>query len=42
MSEGEKVETEPSQSSCPAYDELLEVMERATARLNFAAELIFF
>ncbi len=34
MSEGEKVETEPSQSSCPAYDELLEVMERATARLD--------
>ncbi len=24
----------PSQSSCPAYDELLEVMEHATARLN--------
>ncbi len=36
MSEGEEVETEPSQSSCPAYDELLEVMERATARLDFA------
>ncbi len=34
MSEGEKVETEPSQSSCPAYDELLEVMERATMRLD--------
>ncbi len=34
MSEGEEVETEPVQSSCPAYDELLEVMERATARLN--------
>ncbi len=34
MSEGEEVETEPSQSSCPAYDELLEVMERATARLD--------
>ncbi len=27
MFEGEEVETEPSQSSCPAYDELLEVME---------------
>ncbi len=27
MSEGEEVETEPSQSSCPAYDEFLEVME---------------
>ncbi len=25
--EGEEVETEPFQSSCPAYDELLEVME---------------
>ncbi len=34
MSEGEEVETEPSHSSCPAYDELLEVMERATARLD--------
>ncbi len=34
MSEGEEVETEPSQSSCPAYDELLEVMECATARLD--------
>ncbi len=28
MFEGEEVETEPSRSSCPAYDELLEVMER--------------
>ncbi len=34
MSEGEEVETEPSQTSCPAYDELLEVMECATARLD--------
>ncbi len=34
MSEGDEVETEPSQSSCPAYDELLEVMECATARLD--------
>ncbi len=34
MSEGEEVETEHSQSSCPAYDELLEVMKRATARLD--------
>ncbi len=34
MSEGEEVETEPSHSFCPAYDELLEVMERATARLD--------
>ncbi len=34
MSEGEEVETEPSQSYCPAYDKLLEVMERATARLD--------
>ncbi len=28
MFEGEEVETEPCQSSCPAYEELLEVMER--------------
>ncbi len=28
MFEGEEVETELSQSSSPAYDELLEVMER--------------
>ncbi len=34
MSEGEAVETESSHSSCSAYDELLEVMERATARLD--------
>ncbi len=34
MSEGGKVETEPAQSSCPAYDELLEVIERAMARLD--------
>ncbi len=34
MSEGEEAEAEPAQSSCPAYDELLEVMERATARLD--------
>ncbi|XP_016085022.1 serine/threonine-protein kinase WNK2-like [Sinocyclocheilus grahami] len=32
--EDEKVETESSQSSCPMYDELLEVMDRATARLD--------
>ncbi len=31
MSKGE--EAEPAQSSCPAYNELLEIMERATARL---------
>ncbi len=31
MSKGK--EAEPAQSSCPAYDELLEVMERTTARL---------
>ncbi len=30
----EEVETEPSHSSCPAYDELLEVMECAMARLD--------
>ncbi len=34
MFEGEEVETEPSQSSCPAYEELFEVMEGATARLD--------
>ncbi len=28
MFEGEEVETEPSQSSCTAYDELLEVIEK--------------
>ncbi len=27
MFEGEEVETEPSQSSCTAYDELLAVMD---------------
>ncbi|KAL1258007.1 hypothetical protein QQF64_011251 [Cirrhinus molitorella] len=32
MSEGEEAEAEPSQSSCPAYEELLEVMDRATPR----------
>ncbi|KAL1269603.1 hypothetical protein QQF64_031892 [Cirrhinus molitorella] len=30
MSEGEEAEAEPSQTSCPAYEELLEVMDRAT------------
>ncbi|KAL1255578.1 hypothetical protein QQF64_013639, partial [Cirrhinus molitorella] len=30
MSEGEEAEAEPSQSSCPAYEELLGVMDRAT------------
>ncbi len=38
MFEGEEVETEPSQSSCPAYEELLEVMECATARLDLPWE----
>ncbi len=33
MAEDKEVETESSQISCPAYEELLEVMERATARL---------
>ncbi len=28
----------PSQTSCPAYEELLEVMERATARLDLPWE----
>ncbi len=34
MAEDEDVQTESSQISCPAYEELLEVMERATARLD--------
>ncbi len=38
MAEGEEVETESSQISCPAYVELLEVMERATARLDLPWE----
>lgn len=38
MSEGEEAETEPSQTSCPAYEELLEVMERATVRLHLPWE----
>ncbi len=32
--EDEEDISEPSQPVCPAYDELLEVMERATARLD--------
>ncbi len=38
MSEGEEAETELSQTSCPAYEELLEVMEHATARLQLPWE----
>ncbi len=39
MAEGEEeVETELSQISCPAYKELLEVMERATVRLDLLWE----
>ncbi len=38
MSENEDVETELSQTSCPAYEELLDVMERATARLDLPWE----
>ncbi len=34
----EDEETESSQISCPAYEELLEVMERATARLDLPWE----
>ncbi len=34
MSESEEVETELSQTSCPTYEELLDVMECATARLD--------
>ncbi len=36
--EDEEVETESSQISCPAYEELLEVVERATARLDLPWE----
>ncbi len=38
MAEDEDVQTESSQISCPAYVELLEVMERATARLDLPWE----
>ncbi len=38
MSEIEDVETELSQDSCPAYVELLDVMERAAARLDLPWE----
>ncbi len=38
MFESEDVETETSQSSCPAYEELLEVMESSTARLDLPWE----
>ncbi len=38
MAEGEEVETELSQISCPAYKELLEIMERATVRLDLPWE----
>ncbi len=38
MSESEDVETELSQNSCPVYEELLDVMERATARLDLPWE----
>ncbi len=34
MFEGEKVETEPSQFSCTAYDELLEVMDHKIISLK--------
>lgn len=34
VDEDEEVETESSHSSCPAYAELLEVMERAMERLD--------
>ncbi len=38
MSEGEEAETELSQTSCPAYEELLKVMECTTARLHLPWE----
>ncbi len=34
MFEGEEVETEPSQSSCTAYDKLLEVMDHKIISLK--------
>lgn len=34
--EGEDDVSEPSQPACPAYGELMEVMDRATARLEIA------
>ncbi len=37
MSESEEAENELFQTSCPAYEELLDVMERATARLAVGA-----
>ncbi|KAL0159629.1 hypothetical protein M9458_043354, partial [Cirrhinus mrigala] len=36
MSEGEEAEAEPSLISCTAYEELQEVMDRATARLDLS------
>ncbi len=39
MSEGEKVETEPSQSSCTANDELLEVMDHKIIFLTINPQL---
>ncbi len=38
MAEGDEVDNELSQISCPAYEELLEVMERATVRLDLPWE----
>ncbi len=38
MSESEEVETELTQTSCPAYEELLDIMERAMARLDLPWE----
>ncbi len=39
MFEGEEVETEPSQSSCTAYDELLEVMDHKIIFLSINPQL---
>ncbi len=39
MFEGEEVETEPSQSSCTAYDELLEVMDHKIIFLSKKPQL---
>ncbi len=39
MFEGEEVKTEPSQSSCTAYDELLEVMDHKIIFLAINSQL---
>ncbi|KAL0199471.1 hypothetical protein M9458_008011, partial [Cirrhinus mrigala] len=41
MLEGEEAEAEPFLISCPAYEELLEVMDRTTVRLDLPWNAIF-